>query len=68
MWPMAAAWQAFSIGVWQRGPGASPFCCLASLDEQAAEAATIGPDHPASTSPLLLLKPADSMGQGSSPR
>jgi len=56
MWPMAAAWQAFSIGVWQRGPGASPFVA-ASLDEQAAEAATIGPDHPASTSPLLLLSP-----------
>ncbi|MCR9180285.1 MAG: AMP-binding protein [Erythrobacteraceae bacterium] len=56
MWPMAEAWQAFSIGVWQRGPGVPPFVA-ASLDQQAAEAATIGPDHPASSSPLLLLSP-----------
>ncbi|SHN62528.1 AMP-binding protein [Erythrobacter sanguineus] len=56
MWPMAEAWQAFSIGVWQRGPGLPPFVA-ASLDQQAAEAATIGPDHPASSSPLLLLSP-----------
>ncbi|MGY6550839.1 MAG: AMP-binding protein [Erythrobacter sp.] len=56
MWPMEEAWQAFSISVWQRGPGAPPFVA-ASLEEQAAEAAKIGPDHPASTSPLLLLSP-----------
>jgi acyl-CoA synthetase (AMP-forming)/AMP-acid ligase II len=56
MWPMSEAWGAFSIGVWQRGPGAAPFVA-ASLDEQVAEAARIGPDHPASTAPLLLLSP-----------
>lgn len=56
MWPMAAAWEAFSIGVWQRGPGAAPFVA-SSMEEQVAEAARIGPDHPASTSPLLLLSP-----------
>ena len=56
MWPMNAAWQAFSISVWQRGPGEPPFVA-ASLEAQVAEAAKIGPDHPASTSPLLLLSP-----------
>ncbi|MEE4316575.1 MAG: AMP-binding protein, partial [Erythrobacter sp.] len=56
MWPMDQAWQAFSIGVWQQGPGNPPFVA-GSLDEQAARAAAIGPDHPASTSPLLLLSP-----------
>lgn len=56
MWPMDQAWQAFSIGVWQRGPGAAPFVA-GSLEEQVAEAAAIGPGHPASTSPLLLLSP-----------
>lgn len=56
MWPMVEAWQAFSIGVWQRGPGQPPLVPT-SLAEQSAEAARIGPDHPASTSPLLLLSP-----------
>ncbi|WP_017663820.1 AMP-binding protein [Porphyrobacter sp. AAP82] len=56
MWPMDQAWAAFSIGVWQQGPGQPPFVA-ASLDEQVARAAAIGPDHPASTSPLLLLSP-----------
>ncbi|MFN3517794.1 MAG: AMP-binding protein, partial [Novosphingobium sp.] len=56
MWPMVEAWQAFSVGVWQRGPGVPPFVA-GSLAEQAAEAARIGPEHPASTSPLLLLSP-----------
>ncbi|MEM8726237.1 MAG: AMP-binding protein [Pseudomonadota bacterium] len=56
MWPMAAAWQAFSISVWQRGMGEPPFVA-ATLADQVAEAAKIGPDHPASTSPLLLLSP-----------
>lgn len=56
MWPMAEAWGAFSIGVWQRGPGAEPFVAN-SLEEQVAEAARIDPDHPASTSPMLLLSP-----------
>jgi len=56
MWPMDQAWQAFSIGVWQRPPGTPPLV-VASLAEQVAEAARIGPDHPASTSPLLLLSP-----------
>ncbi|AOL22099.1 Acyl-CoA synthetase (AMP-forming)/AMP-acid ligase II [Erythrobacter litoralis] len=56
MWPMVEAWQAFSISVWQRGPGQPPFVA-SSLEEQVAEAAKIGPDHPASTSPLLLLSP-----------
>lgn len=56
MWPMAEAWQAFSISVWQRGPGEPPFVAT-SLEEQIAEAVKIGPDHPASTSPLLLLSP-----------
>jgi acyl-CoA synthetase (AMP-forming)/AMP-acid ligase II len=56
MWPMDQAWQAFSIGVWQRGPGNPPLV-VGSLAEQVAEAAAIGPDHPASTSPLLLLSP-----------
>lgn len=56
MWPMDQAWQAFSIGVWQQGPGQPPFVA-ASLEQQVARAAAIGPDHPASTSPLLLLSP-----------
>ncbi|QIG54319.1 AMP-binding protein [Altererythrobacter sp. BO-6] len=56
MWPFDAAWQAFGISVWQRGPGVPPFVAP-SLAEQAAEAARIGPDHPASSSPLLLLSP-----------
>jgi 3-oxocholest-4-en-26-oate---CoA ligase len=56
MWPMEEAWGAFSASVWQRGPGSPPFVA-ASLEEQAAEAGRIGPEHPASTSPLLLLSP-----------
>lgn len=56
MWPMVEAWQAFSISVWQRGYGEPPFVAT-SLEAQVEEAAKIGPDHPASTSPLLLLSP-----------
>lgn len=56
MWPMDQAWAAFNIGVWQRAPGTAPFIA-ASLEDQVAEAARIGPEHPASTSPLLLLSP-----------
>ncbi|MFN4039969.1 MAG: AMP-binding protein [Erythrobacter sp.] len=56
MWPMEEAWGAFSISVWQRPPGTPPLITQ-SLAEQVAEAARIGPDHPASTSPLLLLSP-----------
>ncbi|MEM1194671.1 MAG: AMP-binding protein [Pseudomonadota bacterium] len=55
MWPMAEAWQAFSVSVWQRGL-APPFVAT-SLDEQVARAVEIGPDHPESASPLLLLSP-----------
>jgi 3-oxocholest-4-en-26-oate---CoA ligase len=56
MWPMDQAWGAFNIGLWQRPPGTPPLV-VASLEEQVAEAARIGPDHPASPSPLLLLSP-----------
>ncbi|WP_285712134.1 AMP-binding protein [Erythrobacter oryzae] len=56
MWPMDQAWQAFNIGLWQRPPGTPPQIA-GSLEEQVAEAARIGPEHPASTSPLLLLSP-----------
>ncbi len=56
MWPMVEAWQAFSISVWQRGFGEPPFLAT-SLKAQVQEAAKITPDHPASTSPLLLLSP-----------
>lgn len=56
MWPMEEAWAAFSISVWQRPPGTPPLVTT-SLAEQTAEAARVGPDHPASTSPLLLLSP-----------
>ena len=56
MWPMDQAWGAFNIGVWQRPPGTPPLI-VGSLDEQVAEAVRIGPEHPASTSPLLLLSP-----------
>lgn len=56
MWPMDQAWQAFNIGLWQRPPGTPPFVA-GSLAEQVAQAAAIGPDHPASTSPMLLLSP-----------
>ena len=56
MWSMDQAWQAFNIGVWQRPPGTPPFVAV-SLEEQLAEAARIGPDHPASNSPMLLLSP-----------
>jgi acyl-CoA synthetase (AMP-forming)/AMP-acid ligase II len=56
MWPMREAWGAFNIGVWQRPPGTPPLV-VESLEEQVAQGAAIGPDHPASTSPLLLLSP-----------
>jgi fatty-acyl-CoA synthase len=56
MWPMDQAWGAFNIGVWQRPPGTPPLVA-GSLAEQVAEAERIGPEHPASTSPLLLLSP-----------
>lgn len=56
MWPMDQAWDAFNIGVWQRPPGTPPLVA-GSLEEQVAEAVRIAPDHPASTSPLLLLSP-----------
>lgn len=56
MWPMDQAWQAFNIGVWQRPPGTPPLVA-GSLDDQIAEAVRITPDHPSSTSPLLLLSP-----------
>ena len=56
MWPMDQAWGAFNIGLWQRPPGTPPLVAE-SLAEQVAQAAAIGPDHPASTSPLLLLSP-----------
>lgn len=56
MWPMDQAWGAFNIGVWQRPPGTPPLV-VGSLEEQIAQAAAIGPDHPASSSPLLLLSP-----------
>ena len=56
MWPFASAWQAFSVSVWQRAPGTPPFVA-SSLEEQVAEAVKITSDHPASTSPMLLLSP-----------
>lgn len=56
MWPMDQAWQAFNIGLWQRPPGTPPLIA-GSLEEQVAEAVRIAPEHPASTSPLLLLSP-----------
>ena len=56
MWPMVESWQANSISVWQRGFGNPPFVAN-SFEEHVAEAAKIGPDHPASTSPMLLLSP-----------
>lgn len=56
MWPMDQAWAAFNIGVWQRPPGTPPLV-VESLAEQFAQAVAIGPEHPASTSPLLLLSP-----------
>jgi 3-oxocholest-4-en-26-oate---CoA ligase len=56
MWPMDQAWGAFNIGLWQRPPGTPPLV-VGSLEEQVEQAAAIGPDHPASTSPLLLLSP-----------
>ncbi len=56
MWPMDQAWSAFNIGLWQRPPGTPPLV-VSSLAEQVAEAARIGPEHPASNSPMLLLSP-----------
>ncbi|MEL7199495.1 MAG: AMP-binding protein [Pseudomonadota bacterium] len=56
MWPMIEAWQAFSVSVWQRGIGEPPFVAT-SLEAQVEEAAKIGPDHPASTSPMIVLSP-----------
>ncbi|MCZ8135749.1 MAG: AMP-binding protein [Porphyrobacter sp.] len=56
MWPMDQAWGAFNIGLWQRPPGTPPLI-VGSLEEQVAQAAAIGPEHPASSSPLLLLSP-----------
>ena len=56
MWPFVEAWGAFSVSVWQRGPGEPPFVAK-SLEDQVNEAVRIGPDHPASSSPMLLLSP-----------
>ncbi|MEP3422665.1 MAG: AMP-binding protein [Erythrobacter sp.] len=56
MWPMEEAWQAFSISTWQRSFAEPPFVAT-SLAVQVNEAAEIGPDHPASGSPMLLLSP-----------
>ena len=56
MWPMNEAWDAFSISVWQRGLGEPPFVA-SSLRTQVEEATKIGPEHPASASPALLLSP-----------
>ena len=56
MWPMVEAWQAFSISVWQRGFAEAPFVAT-SLEDQVEEAARIGPEHPLSASPMLLLSP-----------
>jgi fatty-acyl-CoA synthase len=56
MWPMDQAWSAFNIGIWQRPPGTPPLVA-GSLEEQVAEAVRVGPEHPASNSPLLLLSP-----------
>ncbi len=56
MWPMAEAWQAFSVSAWQRGMAEPPFVA-SSLEAQVREAAKIGPGHSASTSPMLLLSP-----------
>ncbi|KWV91322.1 AMP-binding protein [Erythrobacter sp. YT30] len=56
MWPMIEAWQAFSVSVWQRGFGEPPFVAT-SLEAQVEEAAKIGPEHPASTSPMIVLSP-----------
>ena len=56
MWPMMEAWQAFSISVWQRGFGEPPFVAT-SLEAQVEESAKITPQHPASSSPMLLLSP-----------
>ncbi len=56
MWPFEASWQANSISVWQRGMAEPPFIAK-SLDEQVAEAVKIGPDHPASAMPALVLSP-----------
>ena len=56
MWPFVEAWGAFSVSVWQRGPGDRPFVAT-SLADQVNEAVRIGPDHPASSSPMLLLSP-----------
>ena len=56
MWPHGAAWQAFGVATWMRAPGEPPFIAP-SLAEHVAEAARIGPDHPASGAPLLLLSP-----------
>ena len=56
MWPFVEAWGAFSISIWQRGGGEPPLVTH-SLEEQVAEAVRIGPDHPASASPMLVLSP-----------
>lgn len=56
MWPHGAAWQAFGVATWMRAPGEPPFVAE-SLESHVAEAARIGPDHPASNAPLLLLSP-----------
>jgi fatty-acyl-CoA synthase len=56
MWPFGAAWQAFAVPVWQRGPGVPPFVAQ-DLAAHVAEAARIGPEHPGSAAALLLLSP-----------
>ncbi len=56
MWPFNEAWGAFSVSVWQRGPGEPPFVAT-SLEDQVNEAVRIVPDSPASSSPMLLLSP-----------
>ena len=56
MWPHAEAWQAFQVAVWPQGPDQPPFVA-ANMEDHVARAAAIGPDHPASGAPLLLLSP-----------
>lgn len=62
MWPHGAAWQAFGVATWMRGPGEPPFVAP-SLADHVAEAARIGPDHPASGAPLLLSPLMHGAGQ-----
>lgn len=56
MWPHSAAWEAFGVSQWPRGPGEPPHVAT-TLGEHAAEAARHAPPSAITRSPTLMLSP-----------